>query len=73
MGTLAGVALGLVGSWAVAGVMKQKLGLVVVPVLPFEWILAVGAETVALASLAGIVPAVMAYRTGVAKNLRPMG
>jgi hypothetical protein len=29
--------------------------------------------TTALAALAGIVPSIQAYRTGVARNLRPIG
>ena len=37
------------------------------------WVLGIAAATIALAAAAGVVPAVMAYRTGVAKNLRPLG
>lgn len=73
LGSVSGLLLGLVGAWGVAAVMKEQLGLVVQPTFPLEWILAVSLGTITLASLAGIVPAVMAYRTGVAKNLKPMG
>jgi ABC-type lipoprotein release transport system permease subunit len=38
-----------------------------------DWVLGVVVGTILLAALAGLVPAVMAYRTSVAKNLRPLG
>lgn len=73
IGAAAGTALALAGGVAVAAVMKERLGLVVEPKMPVEAVLIVVLATVALASAAGIIPAVMAYRTSVAKNLRPMG
>ena len=47
--------------------------LVIDPALPLVWVLTVALGAVVLASVAGVVPAVMAYRTPVAKNLRPLG
>jgi ABC-type lipoprotein release transport system permease subunit len=41
--------------------------------LPGPVLIVVAIATVVLAALAGIVPAVMAYRTSVARNLRPIG
>lgn len=73
LGAAAGVLLALAGGWIVAAVMKERLGLVIQPSLSPTWILSIAAATVVLASLAGVVPAVMAYRTAVAKNLRPLG
>lgn len=73
LGAAAGAALALVGGLMVASVMKQRLGLVIEPGIPAEIALIVILATVALASAAGIVPAVMAYRTSVARNLRPIG
>lgn len=73
LGATAGLLLCLVGGLLVAGVMKQRLGLVIEPTLPLEPTLAVLVATVALASAAGIVPAIMAYRTSVARNLKPIG
>jgi putative ABC transport system permease protein len=73
LGAGAGILLGMAGAQLVAAAMKQRLGVVVAPSVPLEWVLVVTLATVALASLAGIVPAVMAYRTSVAKNLKPIG
>lgn len=73
VGAALGVALALAGGRIVAAIMKQRLGLVVEPVLPLAETLGVVVATIALAAAAGIVPAVMAYRTPVAKNLRPIG
>ena len=73
MGAAAGVALCLIGGRLVAAVMKERLGLVVEPIMPLDATLAVVVATITLASLAGIVPAVMAYRTSVVKNLKPIG
>lgn len=74
---LLGAAVGIIGAAAggviVATVMKQRLGLVIDPTLSPPWVLGVAAATVALAALAGVVPAAMAYGTSVAKNLRPLG
>jgi putative ABC transport system permease protein len=73
LGAVLGVVLGVVGGEIASGVMRSRLGLVIDPTLPPVWVLTVGLGAVVLASLAGIVPAVMAYRTPVAKNLRPLG
>ncbi len=72
-GAAAGIGAAAVGGWLVALVMKTRLGLVVDPGLSPLWVLSVAGATVALGALAGVVPAVMAYRTTVAKNLRPLG
>jgi len=73
LGAALGVALAVAGGRVVAAVMKQRLGLVVEPALPLAETLGVVVATIALAAAAGIVPAIMAYRTPVAKNLRPIG
>lgn len=73
LGALAGVALALVGARLVTEILKQRLGLVVDPALPPTILFAVSIATIALAALAGVIPAVMAYRTSVARNLRPIG
>lgn len=85
-GALAGVLLGATGSWLVADVMRDRLGLAIEPsvwvmqavevggrdvVLPLTPLVLLAA--VALAAAAGVVPAVMAYRTSVARSLRPLG
>lgn len=73
IGAALGVGLGVVGGEIASSVMRERLGLVIDPSLPPVWVLTVALGAVALASVAGIVPAVMAYRTPVAKNLRPLG
>jgi putative ABC transport system permease protein len=73
IGAGVGVAVAVVGVRVVAGVMKQRLGLAIDPTLPLHAALLVVVAAIALASIAGLVPAVMAYRTSVAKNLRPIG
>lgn len=72
IGAACGVALAVVGEMIVTQVMKQRLGLVIeasiAPILALVIVLA----TIFLAAMAGVVPAVMAYRTAVAKNLKPL-
>jgi len=72
-----GAALGLVlahlGASIVASVMKERLGLVIDPEVEIRTLLSIVLSTIALAAVAGLVPAVMAYRTPVARNLKPIG
>ena len=72
-GAAAGTVLALLGGRLVAVVMKQRLGIVVDPNLTPQLLVVIVAATVVLAALAGVVPALLAYRTPVAKNLRPLG
>ena len=72
-GAVVGVGLSIMAMRIVAAAMQMRLGLVIEPNLIPAWTLAIGLGTVALAAVAGVLPAVMAYRTSVAKNLRPIG
>lgn len=72
IGAIAGLALAVVGEMVVTQVMKQRLGLVIDASIPAKTAAIVVWGTVLLASLAGVIPAVMAYRTAVAKNLKPL-
>jgi len=72
-GAILGVAIGVVGGGVAAAVLRRTLGLVVSPQPRLDWILVVAAITVVLAAIAGIAPAMMAYRTPVARSLRPIG
>lgn len=72
LGAAAGVALGFGGTLAAAAFVKARLGLVIQPTLDPSAILLIAAGAVLLGIAAGIVPAMMAYRTPVARNLRPM-
>ena len=73
LGAAAGIFLAVIGGLIVSMVLRERLGLIVSPALSPSWVLGVVAATVALATIAGLVPSVMAYRTGVAKSLRPLG
>lgn len=73
LGVFTGLILSAAGGAIAAGVLQSRVGLVIRPVYGLEWVLGVAVGAVALAALAGVVPAIMAYRTSVAKNLRPLG
>lgn len=73
MGGAAGVLLGVAGGAVVSGVLEARLGLVVRPSLPVDGYLAMVLATVALSMVAGVAPAVLAYRTPVVRHLRPVG
>jgi putative ABC transport system permease protein len=73
LGGLVGIAMALVGGSLAAGILEARVGLVIEPGIdPRAAVITLGA-TVALAVLAGIVPAVRAYRTPILENLRPAG
>lgn len=73
MGAAAGLVLCVVGLRIVAGIMRDRLGVVIETGLPLRETLAVAAGAVVLAALAGLAPAIVAYRTSVARSLRPLG
>ena len=73
LGAAVGALVAVGGAFLAADALKDRVGLVIDPALPPRAVLAVVLATVALASLAGIVPALVAYRTSVANNLRPLG
>jgi putative ABC transport system permease protein len=72
-GAIAGIALSAVGSIVVAEALEGRLGVVIGAQIRPLWALLVGLSAVAISSLGGLAPAVLAYRTGVANNLRPLG
>jgi putative ABC transport system permease protein len=73
LGAALGVLLALAGGAVAAAVLREQLGLRISPDLsPIPAGVVIGA-TVLLACLAGLIPAAMAYRTPVAKNLKPIG
>ncbi|MBZ0173262.1 MAG: FtsX-like permease family protein, partial [Phycisphaerales bacterium] len=71
-GAAAGVVVSLVGARVVADQLYQRLNLVIEPGLEPRIVLGVALGTIVLASVAGLVPAIAAYRTGVIRNLRPI-
>lgn len=73
LGALTGIILAWLGTILVAAVMKQRLGLTFDPTPDPMMACIVLAAAVLLAALAGFAPAALAYRTEVAKNLKPLG
>jgi len=73
LGASAGVLLWLPASVLVSAVMAAEIGLVVEASLHLDILGPVILGAVLLGCLAGIVPAVTAYRTPIAVNLRPIG
>lgn len=72
-GAAAGALLAAAGVQVVARVLRQEIGLAIPPSLAPEVVLAVCIGAVFLAALAGVIPALLAYRTPVANNLKPIG
>jgi putative ABC transport system permease protein len=72
LGALAGIVLALLGVQMAAEVMRARLGLVIEPSLEPVWTFLLVMGTILLAAVAGLVPAALAYRTPVVKNLRPL-
>ncbi|MEM9661427.1 MAG: ABC transporter permease [Planctomycetota bacterium] len=72
-GALVGLAGAFIGSQVVASALKAQVGLVVEQLFDPTLTLAVGAAAVLLGASAGLAPAILAYRTPVARNLRPIG
>jgi putative ABC transport system permease protein len=73
IGAVVGAVLAIGGGRIVASAMKARLGLVIEPTVFSEWTLVVILVTVAMAALAGLVPALLAYRVPVARHLAPLG
>ncbi len=73
LGAAVGLVLGHLGATIAAGVMEKRIGIVIEPSIETATLGMVVLATIVLAAASGLVPAVVAYRTGVAKNLRPMG
>ncbi len=73
IGAAFGLAAALIGVRLVASEMKARLGLVIEPsITPMMGMFVIGGA-ILLAGIAGLLPALVAYRTSVAKNLRPLG
>jgi putative ABC transport system permease protein len=73
IGAAGGLVISVAAGLGVAGIMRERLGLIIRPTYSPDWVIGVLVGAVVLAALAGIVPAVMAYRTPVVKNLKPIG
>ena len=72
IGAIAGGLLAVGGASLAAGLLAIRTGVVVSPTVDPKAAVLIAAGTVALAALAGVAPAIKAYRTPVADNLRPL-
>ncbi|MCP9874827.1 ABC transporter permease [Synechococcus sp. Cruz CV-v-12] len=71
LGAGLGVALAAGGAVATAAAVRGQLGLVIEPRIEVLWAVVLVGASVGLACLAGLLPAVRAYRTNVLASLRP--
>lgn len=72
-GALLGMALSFAGTMLGASFLRSRVGLVIEAGLDLRASILVAGAAIVLASLAGILPAVAAYRTAVWRSLRPLG
>lgn len=72
VGALLGILVCWIGTFLAASELREQLGIVIAPALDPRTLLIVIAGTLVLAGAAGIAPAIRAYRTPVARNLRPL-
>lgn len=72
-GAILGVALSILTSAVAANILASRVGLVVDALPQPPKALGVVMFTIAVATISGLIPAAMAYRTHVANNLRPLG
>jgi len=70
LGGAIGIGLALVGGEIAAAILAGRVGLVIEPGLDLRAAIITLGATVALACLAGVVPAIRAYRTPILENLR---
>ncbi len=70
-GAIGGCVLSLIGNAIASGALKARIGLVVDPTLDPRSTVIIVAGAIVLSALAGVLPAITAYRTSVADNLRP--
>lgn len=72
-GALLGVALSIAGVSLGAAFLRERVGLVIETGIDLRAAILVAGSAIALGALAGIVPALAAYRTAVWRSLRPLG
>ncbi|MDG2022267.1 MAG: ABC transporter permease [Phycisphaerales bacterium] len=72
VGAIVGGLLAVGGASLAAGLLAMRTGVVIAPTVDPQASVLIAAGTVALAALAGVAPAIKAYRTPVADNLRPL-
>ncbi len=73
LGGAVGIGIALVAGTVVSGILQSRVGIVVNPSLPVDGYLMIVLATIALSCVAGVIPAMIAYRTPVVRSLRPVG
>ncbi|MBL4699480.1 MAG: ABC transporter permease [Phycisphaerales bacterium] len=73
LGGFGGIGIALIAGRVVSGILQSRVGIVVNPSLPVDGYLMIVLATVAIAGIAGVIPALIAYRTPVVRSLRPIG
>jgi putative ABC transport system permease protein len=71
IGAATGLAAGLLGAQLAAGALRDRLGVVISPTISPDIAAAILLSTLALSLAAGLIPASIAYRTPVARHLKP--
>ncbi|MCC6951039.1 MAG: ABC transporter permease [Phycisphaerales bacterium] len=72
LGAGVGLGVGMIGAQIATGVLRVRLGISISPETSPLILAYIFLMTLALSVLAGLVPAIMAYRTSVWRNLRPV-
>lgn len=72
-GSVLGVVVAFASLSLVTAVLKTWTGVVVDPNISGAATIGIAGGAVLIATLAGVFPAILAYRTSVAKNLKPLG
>lgn len=73
VGGFVGIALAIASGSLVSAVLQSRVGVVIHPSLPIDGYLMLVLATIALSCIAGIIPALVAYKTSVVRSLRPIG
>ncbi len=73
LGSVAGILVSVIALTIATAWLRESLGLIIAPDFDPRASVIVAAGAVALSALAGLVPVVMAYRTSVSTQLRPLG
>ena len=71
LGAVLGAVFSLIAAYIVSEALFNNLGLLIEPTFGAEWVLAVVVGATLLSAAAGLAPALAAYRTSVADNLKP--
>lgn len=73
VGGFVGIGLAIASGSLVSTILQSRVGIVVHPSLPVDGYLMLVLATIALSCIAGIIPALVAYKTSVVRSLRPIG